>query len=278
MKNILLLAIILALFIQFSCSSYITPALGGATSIGYIARPTVIDSVSSMTSISGSYITAEAKGADLYLNLAEFSLNKGFTTSKFNFGYGIFGVIGKATYSDENINSNNSSSFTNEFNNGIYGYGIRATVGFHTINKSERVSFRILNWENSYSVEKGSYANYRKDLYDSKQSLISDNRIYVSNFTKIYTTGFSSEILFNDLLNKSAQANIRLFYGFSPGYKESFRAINGNNDYLDVNNRLLGCSLFFKSNKFNYLAEVLSDANLTGRLTLGYNLCTSTKK
>jgi hypothetical protein len=92
MKNILLLAIILALFIQFSCSSYITPALGGATSIGYIARPTVIDSVSSKTSISGSYITAEAKGADLYLNLAEFSLNKGFTTSKFNFGYGIWDI------------------------------------------------------------------------------------------------------------------------------------------------------------------------------------------
>lgn len=270
MKNILSIAFILLLITQSSCVSYLTPALGGATSLAYIPRPTVTDSVKELTTFSAGYISGQPFDGHLKKNLGQVSFKRGHSLKNINFGYGVFGVFGNAKFIDQTIYSLGTNTPIGSFEKSIYGAAINTTIGFHQHVFNENVTFRILNWENSISIEGGDYVDYRKQLYslnlDTGQTIL-----FVSQLSKIYTTGLSSELYVNKIFDDSdIKLGGRIFLGFSPNYSNSYRAVNRQNLEPVQYRTVLSGSLFVKYKKWFFLNELAIDANFVAKTSFGY--------
>jgi hypothetical protein len=270
MKNIVLFAFILFLFTQSSCVSYLTPALGGGTSINYIPRPSFTDTVKNATTVSVGYSYGKPFDGHLEFQLGQLSLKSGYTLNNINFGFGLFGIAGKANFIDKTIYSLGTNTPIGNFEKSIFGGGLNTTVGYQIHSGSKKITFRVINWENAFSIEKGDYLNFREKLYpqnvDSGQTVL-----FVSQLSKIYTTGFSTEIFFNQAFNeKDLKLGFRYFMGFSPRYSRSYRAINRPNTEPIQYRTILSGSFIANYKKFFFLAEYGKDANFLTKTSFGY--------
>lgn len=272
MKNTLIWSILLFSILLSSCISYFPPAITGNTNIGYLNRPAYSDSVHSETYISGGFLSEQPTDGHLITNLGMFQINKGNTYQHLNFGYGIFGVLGTANYHDSTAISFGNSPLQ-DFRKSVYGFGLRTTIGIHFISNNRNFNFRALNWENAFSVEKGAYADFRKEIYNHPYNQTNERILFVSKKTQIFTTGFSSEILWNNAFHTPGlELSYRFFLGFSPNLNESFKAIN-RSDYTHrpISSAII-VSTGLRYRKFIIMSEFGSEINNGAKIAIGYTL------
>lgn len=236
MRKILLSTTVLFACFLSSCSRYIGPPTAGGNNISYLPRPFIEDSAKFKTYANLEYSLAESRDGTTIINSGIFNLSQAYASKKFNASIGAFGFFGGIKYKDTFNNGdyrNPNIIITDEYQKSFIGWGLRSTIGFQKVSSNKLINFRIINWENAYSQEYGDYAKFRKGIIN-KSDVSRDNEvyIYVSNFTKIFTTGFSSEILWNKAFDKKEfSLGTRAFVGFSPKVLNSFKRIpNSSND------------------------------------------------
>lgn len=264
--------LIIGLFIIFiidSCSTYIAPSLSGANNIGYLPRPTQADSVKSKTYISGDFGYYADDNNVLKLNLGSVNLSKGYYRNKINYAYGAFITAGIANY--KNPKPNGFLPVQN-FSKSIYGGGIRTTIGLQPTTEDENFSFRILNWENAFSIESGGFSKVRNDLFDNTPHTSGDSYTAVSPLKTLYTTGLSTEGIFNSKWNnKNCKFGYRVFAGYSPFLERTFKEIQGRETFYSTPPALI-FNLFVQINKIFGVLEFNNQYYSGGRLTIGYTL------
>ncbi|MRX46495.1 hypothetical protein [Pedobacter puniceum] len=265
--KLLISLIVLAISLP-SCVTYLTPSMTGDNNIGYLPRPFSKDTIKRLNYISAEYSSSSAPSGDLNFNLGMLNISKGHTLKHINFGYGAFVFLGNANYeNDSTISKSDSDNPINNFNKFLYGGGLRTTIGFH-VTEIKNLDLRILNWENAFSIEKGDYANYRKEIYRSTLSY----PVYVSNLDKFFTTGLSSEILWNpNFLNKNLQIGLRLFVGITSGLNKSFINKDTNQTDPDMDYRAVSFNSFIKYKKIFSTLQMGAEHNLGAKIALGYS-------
>lgn len=269
MKNISIILSCCLIFLS-SCVSYITPAIGGNTSINYIPRPAYNDTLKSQIFGYGGFITQGPIDGHLSMTAGILNFGRGHSSKYLNFGYSGFGIIGRASFKDStSLGLGTTTAPIGNFDKSFFGGGFRTTIGFQMVTNNKKFNFRILNWENAISFEGGSYQSYRKTIYEQpfdggKQV------IYVSNRNIVFTTGLSAEILWNQAFrDPDVQIGYRVFSGYSPKISESFKALNRSNK-SEANSTSANFALFIKAKKFFYLSEFGIDNNYGLKFSLGY--------
>ena len=269
-KNILKFHLFTIVLFCSSCSKFIGPAMTGPNNISYLPRPFILDSTNQETYISGQLSLNSTKNDYTSFGLGSLNISHAYANKNINAsigGFGFAGIVNFAYLNDANTNQN----FT-DFQKSLFGFGLRSTIGFHIITTNKKVNFRILNWENAYSQEFGSYAKYRELLQSTaSQNNIYSNTYYISTFTKVFTTGFSSEILINEPFdNKDFTFGFRGFAGFSPLLGSSFKNKSNDNLEYSLGSFVLSSSLFFNIKKTILIAEIgMGDKSYGAKIGIG---------
>ncbi len=276
MKKIYLLSFIVLSISVTSCTRFIGPPMAGASNIGYLPRPFITDSAKSKTYISGEFSASSAVDDHTEINSGILTISRAYANKNFNASIGAFGFLGGANYTD-NYNDGTSSSniIINDFHKLFGGWGLRSTIGLQSVSENKHTNFRIISWENAYSQEYGQYAQFRGVL--SKQDLTNSNNeyVYISKFTKIFTTGFSSEVIWNEAFdNNDFTMGIRGFLGFSPRLGNSFYTSSSYDTYDDgIKSLVFTGSLFLSYKKvFGTLQLGSGDKIYGGKIGIGYTL------
>ncbi len=269
MKNIFFFTgfIFFESIILSSCSTYIAPALSGGNNIGYLPRPIQSDSVKSSTYISGDFGYFRDESEDIDFKIGSLNISRGHIVNHFNFGYGFFGFVGQANY----VKPGDSSYGIDSFVKSLYGGGLRITIGLQPLYSDQNFDFRILNWESAFSTENGAFYEYRKELYNGAPIPSGDYTFYVSKQSNLFTTGLSTEGIFNSKWNKkSFRIGYRLFIGYSPWLKQRTKNVSGTASYTK-DSTVICFSSFFQYNRFFGNLET-SQRYLSGsKFTLGYS-------
>lgn len=271
MKNILSLFLGIILLWLCSCTRYITPPSTGPTNIGYIPRPMFNDSVSSKIYAAAGYSTNTSKDGHLNFYMGNLEINRGHTYRNINFGYGLFANLGKAIYRDTTkIDKSSNEYLLPQFKKSFNNIGLRTTIGYQIVSDNERINFRIINWENAISFENGSYSKYRNELYNSSINSSSYN-VYVNNLTKLYSTGFSTEIIKNDAFGiKDLKSSIRLYAGGTFNLGKRFKNITNSNSDRKIYGGNTNLSYFLSYKQFYGSIQLGADINLGAKFLLGY--------
>ncbi|MEJ2884157.1 hypothetical protein [Pedobacter sp. GR22-6] len=247
-----------------SCKTYLSPAVLG-NNIGYLARPMLSDDKHSATYVNGAYAAALSPSG-LSIEMGMLTAHRSHTFNSFNLSYGAFGFLGKAMQGNSAVELNEDE--LPPFKKSTYGLGLRTSMGYQLVSGNGNTNFRLINWENSYSVEAGDYLNYRKSLFN--KGLYSD--ISVSDQKNVWTTGLSTEIIWHARRNKNIQHAFRYFIGFTPGALNSFD--NGNsafkNEYGNTPSSK-SFSYFLKIYRVSLTYEYSSNINLGNSISLGYS-------
>lgn len=253
-----------------SCTRYITPPVTGQNNIGYIYRPFYKDSSQSKTNISLGYGIAASSDGYLEHQMGLIDISRGHSLKNFNFGYGVFMNAGKSTYNDDFRDYSDNTATNYHFKSNFNNVGIRTTIGYHKASKSGKTNFRLINWENAFSIERGKFVDYRKNIQsDDFPSSIS---VYVSNLSKIYTTGFSTEILRNNAFgNPDMQFSIRLFLGGTANLGRSLRDLDNPLMTAEAAKACFITSYALKYKKLHVSMECGSDINYGSKFLLGYS-------
>ncbi len=128
-----------------------------------------------------------------------------------------------------------------------------------------------MNWENAFSLERGAYADYRNKAYDGPFINNGEQSIYVSKKRNIFTTGLSTEGVFtNNSAKKMTKLGYRVFVGYSPKLKNSFKAADGDISYLEGGTAVVA-SLFYQNQKIFGILEVNNQFNFGAKLSVGYS-------
>ncbi|OAQ40665.1 hypothetical protein A5893_06915 [Pedobacter psychrophilus] len=268
MKNSNSLFLIILAIYTSSCSSYLTPNMTGDNNIGYLPRPVNAEEKKSKIYVSGEYNYSAPKG-DLEMKSGLISLSRGHSLKNLNFAYGVFGFFGDANYQDTTTLERGESRTIENFNKSFYGFGLRSTIGLHYVRKD--FTFRYINWENAFSTEKGEYANYRKILFDGP-NMRGNQNIAVSKEKVLYTTGLSTEIICNNAFNENnSQFGLRLFVGFTPNLKNTFKRINNGAMEETDNKFAINVSTYFKVKRIFANVQLGSEINTSLKAGLGYS-------
>lgn len=250
------LPLIIILFLT-ACNtpSYFLPAAVG-NDITYLPKPMHSDSVKVKNYVSASYADLQLPYGTGELNMGFLNFSRAHTTKNLNIAYGAFGFAGK-TYYDDTYNHKTSVDFKGKT---FLGGGLRSSISFYDISGS--TEFRMLGWENALSFENGSYADFRKAVKAVKNA-----DTIASTLTTIYTTGISSEIIFHARRNLNNQFGFRLFYGFSPGLRNSLQ-----NDLstFDGKGAAIDFSVYFKTRSIFLIYNGGGNKGFSGKFTLGY--------
>jgi hypothetical protein len=251
----------------FSCTAYLTPNMTGDNNIGYLPRPVNAEDKKSKIYVSGEYNYSAPKG-DLEMKSGLISASRGHSLKNINFAYGVFGFFGDANYQDTTTLERGESRTIENFNKSFYGFGLRSTIGLHYVKKD--FTFRYINWENAFSMEKGDYANYRKILFDGP-NMSGNQNIAVSKKNVLYTTGLSTEIICNNAFDENnSQFGLRAFVGFSPHLRNTFKRIN-NGEIEQLNKKIaINVSAYFKFKKIYSNIQLGSEINTSLKVGLGY--------
>lgn len=235
--------------------SYFLPAAVG-NDIAYLAKPMNADSGKVKNYLSTSYANLSLPYGTGELDMGFLNFHRAHTTKTLNIAYGAFGYAGK-TYYDKTYNSKTTPDFQGKT---FSGGGLRSSISFYDI--SGNTEFRMLGWENTLSFENGSYADFRKRVKQANTDTVS------STLTTLYTTGISSEIIFHARRNIKNQFGFRLFYGFTPGLRNSLinEAANFANKGAAVD-----FSFYFKLKNVFGVYSAGGNKGYTGKLTLGYS-------
>ncbi len=240
-----------------SCNtpSYFLPAVVG-NDVAYLPKPMHSDSIKVKNYLSASYAGLSLPYGTGELNMGFLNFHRSHTTKNLNIAYGAFGFAGKTFY-DEMYNTKTSGDFKGKT---FLGGGLRSSISFYDI--AGRTEFRMLGWENVLSFENGSYADFRKSVKAVKSA-----DTIASTLTTIYTTGISSEIIFHSKRNPNNQFGFRLFYGFSPGLRNSLQndlsTLVGKGAAIDL-------SYYFKTRSIYAILNVGGNKGYSSKFTLGY--------
>ncbi len=260
-KNILKFHLFTIVLFCSSCARFIGPAMTGPNNISYLPRPFIADSAKQESYVTGQLSLSSTKNDYTSFGLGYLNMNHAYANKNINASIGVFGFAGIVNFSD-----------ISNFQKSLFGYGLRSTIGFHVITADKKVNFRILNWENAYSQEFGSYAKYRNLIQnDNLQNPTYSDNFYISTFTKVFTTGFSSEILINEPFdNKDFTFGFRGFVGFSPLLVNSFKNTSNNNYENMSGSFVLNSSLFFNIKKTILIAEIgMGDKSYGAKIGIG---------
>lgn len=266
MKKIHFLLLILFGISFFSCTSYLTPNMTGDNNISYLPRPLNVEEKKSKIYVSGDYVYSASDG---YLEMKSGIVNasKGHTLKNINFAYGVFGFFGNASYQDTTASGRSSKTIEN-FNKSFYGFGLRSTVGLH-YNKND-FTFRYINWENAFSTELGNYAEYRKFIYDLQRSNGKET-VYVSKQTILFTTGLSSEVVWNNVFDDdNSQFGFRAFFGITPNLRNNFKQVNNQTTNPIGDKIAVNVSTFIKVKRIFSNIQLGSEINTSLKFCLGY--------
>lgn len=236
--------------------------------MGYMPRAMRADSIKTITNVSGSYAGAMSpNNGAISFELGMLNINRAHTFKTFNVAYGLFGYLGTAKKDGGESAAKYPDDYLQPFNKSISGVGLRISTGFHHTSQNGNTDFRYLNWENAISTESGAYADFRKQIYDSKIP----NYVAVSNRSVIWTTGISTEVIWRARRNHDIKHAFRLFIGGTPGLSSSFK-YGTDIDYERILRNSGGwvANYFLYIKKFSLSWEVASNVNFAQKLSLGY--------
>lgn len=259
------LLIVFTIFLT-SCTTYFSPVMSGGNNIGYLPRPTFNDSIKTEKYISGEYHYSEDNSGNLQFHIGEINISKGHTYKIYNYGYGAFGYMGVAGF--EKPTENNSANTIDNFTMFVYGGGITTTIGLQTVSQNGNFNFRFLNWENAFSIERGEFSKFRKELYEITTSSGNGN-FYVSNLTNLYTTGLSTECIFIQNNRKKTQIGIRLFLGYTPNLTQNFRNLNGTAAYSNSEPAFI-ISSYIRNKKSFATLQIGGEINTSLKIGVGH--------
>lgn len=271
MKSLItaLFSSLLLIVLFSSCRTYLTPALLG-NNIGYLARPMEADSVKSFTHVTASYAgAASPDNGRITFEIGMLNINRAHTFKGFNIAYGVFGYLGNAENSYPDNFHVDPLEYPPAFHKNIYGFGLRSSIGLHHTSANGNTDFRFINWENAISTEKGAYADFRDQVYNS--------RIYdyvgVSNKKILWTTGLSTEVIWRARRNHDIKHAIKLFIGGTPGLADSFKYGNATEiDKLIKSSSGWTLNYFLYIKKFTLSLEAGKNLNFANKISLGYTL------
>ncbi|RDC57744.1 hypothetical protein DU508_01945 [Pedobacter chinensis] len=262
-RNNYQLLMLLAIALLTSCSGVVnnlpvfyTPA---ATSnhVSYLPKPMMSDSVKAKNYISGSFAnnTLPYETGDMAMGFVNY--NRSQIINNINFSYGGFAYFGGTSSGYENSQRKIREEF---YEKGFHGLGLRTSIGF--AERSGNTEFRILNWENAFVYEGGSYASFRKGLRDQADPLSVS-----SNKTTLFTTGGSTEIIWHGRRNTDRQYGFRLFLGSTIGLQR-----NVNYTTEKISGIASDFSFFLKiRNAYGVLGSGTNLMNNSGKITVGYS-------
>jgi hypothetical protein len=266
MKKYLCIAAVVIFIINLSsCVSYLPPSMTGNNNIEYLPRPFGADSAVSKSYVSAALCNSSSFDSQLNFNLGMVNFSRGHTFKHINLGYGAFAFLGNAGY-----RKGTTSSPLDNFNKFLYGWGLRATVGFQIVPNKGSFNFRLLNWENAFSIENGAYTNFRKDIYQTT-SPNSSYSIYASNLSRLFTTGLSSEVIWGKAFNNDdLQIASRLFVGVTPRLNKSFKDLSSPELNLDLNNAAVNIGTFIKFKQLFGSVQIGVENSSGSKIALGY--------
>lgn len=238
--------------------------------MGYLARPMEADSIKSFTHISASYAgAASPDNGRVTFELGMLNINRGHTFKGFNIAYGAFAYLGKANNEYFDSSAINPLEDAPEFNKNLYGFGLRSSIGFHNMSSNGNTDFRFINWENAISNEKGAYADFREQVYNSR---IYDD-VAVSSRRVLWTTGLSTEVIWRARRNHDIKHAFRFFVGGTLGLGDSFKYGKGRATNEKVKSSAgWSFSYFLYVKKFTLSLEAGNNLNLANKISLGYTL------
>jgi hypothetical protein len=194
--------------------------------------------------------------------------SRGHALKNLNFAYGVFAFFGNANYQDTAALGRGESRTIESFKKSFYGFGLRSTIGFHYSKKD--FTFRYINWENAFSKELGDYSNYRKYIYDVQRSN-GKQTIYVTKQTVLFTTGISSEVIWNNAFDKdNSQFGLRAFLGFTPSLRNTFKQVNNQTTNPIGDKVAINVSAYFKVKRIFANVQLGSEINTSLKAGLGY--------
>jgi len=201
-KTLLLIVFVPVLFVFSSCANHTyAPALYHHD-IAYQPKPASFDSVKTATYFSGGVnMYTDFTWSD-FVSMGQANLSRAHVFKNTNLSYGVFGAVG-----DYQAGTSGSSvyNFTDKYFTVLGG---RLSGDLFTT--YERMDFRYLGFEASYSHEFGAYHDFRKFLSQHQQ-------FNVDTRDEMFTLGLTSEILFHNKNDVNIQHGLRLFLGYTFG-------------------------------------------------------------
>lgn len=246
---------VLMLLSACSLPTYFLPAAPG-NDIAYLPKPMGSDSSKVKNYVSASLAHLSLPYTSGGLDMGFLNYSRAHTTKNLNIAYGAFGFLG-STSIDHSLGKEIPSDFIGK---NFSGGGLRTSLGYYDV--SGNAEFRILSWENALSWENGSYADFRKAV----KSMNNPDTI-ASTKTTIYTTGLASEIIWHAKRNQNNQFAFRIFYGFTPGLKQSLK---DKLNRIEIKESCVDFSFFFKLNKFYGIGGISGTEGLSSKFSLGY--------
>ena len=171
--------------------------------IAYQPKPASFDSVKTANYFSaGMGMYPDASWSDL-VTTGQADLSRAHVFKNVNLSYGVFGAAG-------NYQADNTGKSPYDFSGKYFG-AVGGRISANLFKSYERMDFRYIGFEASYSHEFGAYADFRDFLNEhTSQFNIDPNR-------ELYTLGLTSEIIFHNQNNVNIQHGIRFFLGGSFG-------------------------------------------------------------
>lgn len=216
-KFALIICAILIIFtsclgIKSTLPTFYTPASTGDP-MPYIPKPLSTDSIKVKNYISGAFTFTTLPYNSGGFNIGSLSYYRAQAFTNLVIGYGGSAYFGGTI----RTTSNNDRQVVNDFyGKSVFGFNLRSSIGY--TEHSGNTEFRILNWENNFSYEDGTYAQLRADLVNS------DNVLAVSRRKKnFFTTGAATEIVWQGRNNNDRNYGFRLFLGTTVGLAKDYR-------------------------------------------------------
>lgn len=262
-KRIFVFISFICCILVVSCSSplYYQPALLDLDR-SYQPKPMVSDSISSLYSISGSYVNIEHNLKDIQ-EVFELNISGAHLLKNIHLSYGGYWFGG--TYHNEAINKADSYYFNAK---NFSGYGLRGSINL--VQAEGRFEFRLPGIEFSWSQENGDFARFRK-------ALLNQTTHYTNPKTNLFTAGISNELAWKSENNPEVNYAFKLFFGRTSGDMSYYNA-NDTLDDLRVNSaRMTMDASFLFSMKQFYLVGSLHRFSAL-KLTMGYALGKKFKK
>ncbi|MBS1529636.1 MAG: hypothetical protein JSU01_04985 [Bacteroidetes bacterium] len=197
-----LLFIICLLLLTSSCANHTYTSALYHHDIAYQPKPASFDSTKTATYLSGGMnLYTDPTWAD-FISMGQANLSRAHVFKNANLSYGVFGAVGDY---QAGTSGNSPYNFTHKYFEAV---GARISGDLYT--PYERMDFRYIGFEASYSREFGAYADFRKFLSQQPQ-FRADTR------TELYTLGLTSEILFHNENDVNIQHGLRVFLGVTFG-------------------------------------------------------------
>lgn len=266
MKRQILPLLLFPVLSLYSCSrSYLSPAISG-NNISYMAKPMADSEKRSKTYITGTFAGSSSPGNAVSFGTGILNIHRAHTYESFNFAYGAFGYLGQAQHNIQEVTTNENKNYLPSFDKNVSGLGLKTSIGYQVLSSNGNVNFRVINWENAFSREMGSYADFRKLQHGTGNYTDS----YISDKVNIWTTGLSSELIFHGRKNKEIQHAFRLFLGTTPGLAKSF---DRDRDAYDFTNNSTAWSFNYHLNvhNFSFGYEISENINVSSKFSLGYS-------